>query len=329
MQRAGPLEPDLLNDMGYNRYAFPALAVLAGVIITASVIGIGYKRLTHRDAYAEVRLDSAPLRSSAEQIHHGLSFRVAVASMLTPMESISVYQDLSDLLARGFGLPLVMLTRKSYSEINGLIRSGEVDLAFVCSGGFASAPGAMDVIAAPVIAGEAAYHSYIIVPSDSPAGSIEDLAGGRFAFTQPESNTGCWYPVKRIERMGKDPASFFSQVQWTGSHDRSVLAVAHRLADGAAVSSIIFHYMLEKDPALLKSVRIIEWSPSFPSPPVVVRKSMPAAQRELIFEILLNLDRTEEGKEILSAMGIDGFTGAANDDYASLTPPKGDYGARR
>lgn len=297
----------------------PLLIVAA--IIFVGLISAAYFSITYRHVDESVSLASPPLPSRPNPLHRGLTFRVAIAAMLSPVKNFKVYQDLADLLAREFGLPLEIITRDTYAEVNELLRNGEVDVAFVCTGGYASAPDAMDVIAAPVINGRAEYYALIIVPRDSPAQSIEDLRGKSFLFTDPDSNTGCRHPRERLRLIGETSETFFSEIRWTGSHDRSILAVSQRLAQGASVDSLIFDAMLVNDDMLAGLVRILERSHAYPSPPVVVRKTMSIPQRKQLVHILVQLSETAKGRAILKGIGVDGFTPANNSAYQSLEPP--------
>jgi phosphonate transport system substrate-binding protein len=298
------------------------LISVAVVIAFGVLIGATYYALTHRHVDALVRLDQPPSATAHHPLHKALTFRVAVATMLSPIKSYKAYGDLADLLARQYGMPAELVTRKTYAEVNGLLRDGEVDVAFVCSGGFASAPDAMDVIAAPLIDGLPEYHALIIVPSDSAVRSLEDLRGKRFLFMEPDSNTGYWYPLERLKALGETPEGFFGETQWTGSHDHSILAVSQRLAEGASVHSVVFNFMVSADEALARQLRILEKSPPYPSPPVVVRKTMPVPRRKGLVKSLVDLSKTEEGRVILRGIGIDGFVPAENAMYSSIRPPE-------
>ena len=79
------------------------------------------------------------------------------------------------------------IQRKTYDEINELIRKGEVDLAFICTGPYASGREryGFEALATPIVRGEPYYQSYLIVNRDSPFNKFEDLRGRKFAFTDP------------------------------------------------------------------------------------------------------------------------------------------------
>jgi len=304
--------------MGSSRQIIIASAVVLFFCVNVA----GYFAVNHRRAQALVRLDSSPLPSASNSLNKTLSFKVAVSNILAPMKSYNSYQGIANKLAQGLGLPLELVIAKSCSESSELLSKNEVDLAFACAGSPASAPQAMDVIAAGVVDGKPVFHSLIIVPFDSKAMSVSDLKGQSFLFTDPDSLSGYWYVEKRLVELGEDPKTFFGQVKWSESHDHSILAISQNMAQGASVSSVVYNLMLKKDRSLRDRVRIIEESPPLPSPPVVVRKNMPVKERNLVRNILFHLAETDEGRETLSEIGIEGFVPASNDFYTTLKPPE-------
>lgn len=285
-----------------------------------SILGAGYALMFHRRVDARISLESDPLPSRPSALHHELSFKVAVASMLSPARSYATYVELADRLAHSAGLPLEIVSRDSYAEVNELLRKSEVDLAFVCTGGFASAPDSMEVIASTVIKGKTEFQALIIVPADSDANSFADLSGRSFVFTQPDSLTGHWYPRARVNVLGATLESYFGEVRFTGTHDRSIIAVSQGMAGGGSVSSVIYDTMTSEDETLASKLRVIERSRPYPSPPVVVRKTMPHSLRKRLVNLLVSLDQTPDGRNTLNKLGIDGFVPASNQDYRHMGP---------
>jgi phosphonate transport system substrate-binding protein len=296
------------------------LAVLAIAMVFIGLSIAAYLTVNYRRADAHVRLDSSPSAAIPGPLQKTMSFKVGVANMVTPIKGYDVYHGIAGKLAEGFGLPLELIAAKTCAEMNNMLLNNELDVAFACAGSPVSARDAMDVIAAGQADGKPVYYALIIVPADSKAGSLSDLKGKNFLYTDPNSNAGYWYAVRRLKDLGQEPKTFFRSVKWTESHDHSVLAVSQHMADGAVVSSMIYNLMLSKDPALASSVRVLEKSGPFPSPPVVVRKDMPVRERNIILGILFNLSGSGQGRQMLSGIGLEGFVPADNSRYLSIKP---------
>lgn len=137
------------------------------------------------------------------------------------------------------------------------------------------------------------------------------------AYTDPESNTGCLVPRAVLIKQGYEPVDFFGKVIFTGSHDRSVQAVASGLVDAAAVDSLVFYPMTEKDPSLLEKVRVVWTSEPFGPPAIVVPTNLDPALKAALRQALFSFHETKEGSEVLSAMGIERFSPPRKADYDS------------
>lgn len=255
--------------------------------------------------------------------------RVAVAAVLSAQSTAETYQPLLDYLSAKLGRPVELVQRRTYGEINQLIEDGEVDVAFVCTGAYVTGRDefGMRLLAAPQVNGATVYYSNLIVPSDSPAQSLADLRGGVFAFTDPMSTTGRMYPTYLVQRLGTTPERFFSRTYFTYSHDEAIRAVAGGLADGAAVDSLVYDSVVRRDPALGAKVRVVDRSPPFGIPPVVVGPSVRPQVAAQVAEILMGMSADPEGRRALEAMQIDGFVPIEDSAYDSVRTLMKEVGA--
>ncbi|MCX9012898.1 MAG: phosphate/phosphite/phosphonate ABC transporter substrate-binding protein [Candidatus Methanoperedens sp.] len=255
------------------------------------------------------------------------AIRVAIASVVSPKESYIYYEEMIRYISKKLGGPVRIVQRRSYQEVNDLIKNREIDFAFVCSGAYidGNSEFGMKLLVAPKVYGRTTYNSYIIVPKNSSYRSFSDLRGKRFAFSDPLSNSGMFYPAYRLSLMNETPESFFgsdekgrSNYFYTYSHDSSIIAVSELLADGAAVDSLVYEYMKETKPEVISKTRIVEVSPPFGIPPVVVSKDVDPYLEERLKDIFLNMDKDEEGRKILSRVMIDRFVNINDNAYNSI-----------
>ncbi len=250
--------------------------------------------------------------------------RVSVAAVISPRGTVESYQPLLDYLSEAIGRPVELVQRRTYEETNWLIETGEVDFAFVCTSAYIAGHEAFDMqlLVAPRVNGRATYQSFLIVPIESAAQTMEDLRGAVFAFTDPMSHTGRVYPTYLVQQLGSTPETFFGRTFFTYNHDDAIRAVASGVADGAAVDSLVFHYAVAREPELAERVRVIHESPEFGIPPVVVRPTQRPQLRAQLEEILLNMHRTPAGQQALASLGVDDFViidDSAYDTVRSLT----------
>ena len=255
---------------------------------------------------------AAAANASAEAVQNPL--RIAVAAMISPEETLGAYQALMDYLATKLRRPVEIKQRRTYQEVNDMLGAGKLDAAILCSGPYVHARRqyGVDLIAVPVINGSPTYRSYIIVPVGSPSAALGDLAGKRFAYTDPLSTSGRLYPVYALLKGGHDPATFFARTFFTYSHDNSIEAVAEGVADGAAVDSLIYEYLKRTNPSLVARTRVIQQSPPLGAQPVgAPRRGDPALKRDLQ-RAFLGLDQDPSARPILQRLGVDRFI--AGDD---------------
>lgn len=246
--------------------------------------------------------------------------KVAVAPMMSPRDTFSSYFQLLHYLGGKLGMDIDFVQRKTHAEVRDLLQSGNIDMAFICSGPYAlaDADAGQDLLAMPVVHGATTYQSYIIVNAASPAHSLADLRGGTFAFTDPDSNTGYLNALYLLHQAGAKPETFFRSTMFTHSHDNSILAVTRGLVDAAAVNSMVWDYYAEKRPAVTAKTRILVKSGAFAMPPVVTSAKVPAEKREAIRNVLLHLHESAQGRAMLQALRIDRFIVPEDAWYASI-----------
>lgn len=210
-------------------------------------------------------------------------------------------------LGRAFGRPVQLVQRTRYQEIVDRLLRGQLHLAWICGYPYVQHRQHLELLAVPCWHGRPLYRSEIIVPVRSKAGELGDLAGTRFAWTDPDSNSGWLYPRDRLRQAGHDPDRFFRRTILTWGHARSVQAVAEGLVDGAAVDSYVRETLLLHSPALAGAVRVIERSPCFGFPPIVAGPALAGAERAVIRAALLRQEEDSSGRALLEDLNLDGF----------------------
>ncbi len=250
--------------------------------------------------------------------------RIAVSAIISPDETMVYYRDMFDYISMNLGVPVKLVQRRTYQEVNDLVRKNSVDAAFVCSLAYIDGKDqfGMELLAVPIVRGEPRYYSYIIVPVDSNIKSLEELKGKTFAYTDPLSNSGKLSPEYMIAQIGENPETFFKLTFFTYSHDKSIQAVAEKMVDGAAVDSLVWDFKNATDPRFTSRTKILSKSPPYGIPPLVVSKDIDPALKEKLRKILLEMHEDKKGKEILNRVMIDRFSEANDSLYDSVREMK-------
>lgn len=249
------------------------------------------------------------------------TLKIGVAAMISPKETNKYYADMVNYIGEKIGKKVEMVQRENYAEMDGLLEKGEVNVAFICSGPYVKnhEKFGVELLVAPQSYGKPFYHAYIIAHKDSDIKSLNDLKGKRFAFTDPKSNTGKLVPTFMVaKKFNTTPEKFFSEVIYTRSHDRSIEAVAKKLVDGASVDSLIYDYAAKKNPVYTSLTKIIEKSPPYGIPPVVVTKRTDPKLKEALRQAFLDMHKDPKGKAILDNIMVDKFIIPKDSDYNSV-----------
>lgn len=241
--------------------------------------------------------------------YNAVPLRVAVAAVISPKGTVESYAPFLEYLERKLNRPVELIQRRTYLEINDLIEHGKVDIAFVCTSAYVQGQAAfgMELLVAPQVNGRTTYNSVLIVPSGSRAQSMADLRGKVFAFTDPISLSGRVYPMYVVQQLGFTPEEFFARTFFTYSHDEAIRAVANKLADGAAVDSLVYEYAVARDPSLAEKIKVIHTSPDFGIPPVVVSPFIRPQVKAELQALFLSMGGDPDAQEALSAIGVDRF----------------------
>lgn len=224
-------------------------------------------------------------------------------------ENLRFLDQWSEYLSVKMGRKVEFVLRRSYQEVMDLLDSGNLEFAWICGYPFVQSrePETIQLLTVPEYRGEPLYHSYIIVPQNSPVKNLSELEGKVFAFSDPDSNSGFLYPLSLLTTQDKNPETFFRQTFFTFNHAETVQAVSEQFADGGAVDSYIWEYLAIVKPEITEKTRIINTSPSFGFPPIVSRVSVNSTTVQKMKTTLENMDDDIAGKALLAQLKLDGF----------------------
>jgi phosphonate transport system substrate-binding protein len=148
------------------------------------------------------------------------------------------YTPFVNYLSRELGIKVNLRIANDYAAVIEGQRAGNIQLAYYGPASFSRArlTGVKtDAFAIDVNAdGSKGYYSVFYVLAKSPYQKLEDMKGKNLGLVDPNSTSGNNMPRFKLNQMGVDPETFFSQVVFTGSHENAVLALAQGTVDVAA-----------------------------------------------------------------------------------------------
>ena len=141
------------------------------------------------------------------------------------------------------------------------------------------------------------YSSVVVVRQDDPAERLADLRGRSCVVNEVDSNSGMNLLRAAIAPLSGG-ARFFEAVMFSGSHRNSVVSVARGVADVAAVDCVTFAHLRSVCPDDVGKVRVLGFTPSSPSLPLV---SSAANDRQTLEAVRRALSEALEDPAVASA----------------------------
>ena len=182
----------------------------------------------------------------------------------TPVEDPAIYAKVWDgfiqHMSEVTGKKVVFFPVQSYAAQYEAMRSGRLHIAGVNTGGNPVAVSCAGLVPFAMMAskdGSFGYEMEIIVPAGSDIKSPADIKGRTMAFTSPTSNSGFKAPSALLKsEFGLEAEKDF-QTTFSGKHDNSVLGIANKDYEVAAVANSVMGRMLDRkviDPASITSI---------------------------------------------------------------------------
>jgi len=190
----------------------------------------------------------------------------------TPVEDPAVYAKVWDGFIKHMsevtGKKVVFFPVQSYAAQYEAMRSGRLHIAGVNTGGNPVAGSCAGFVPFAMMAskdGSFGYEMEIIVPADSPLQAPADLKGKTLAFTSPTSNSGFKAPSAILKSSFGLVADTDFKTSFSGKHDNSILGVANKDYEAAAVANSVLKRMISRNAVDPASIRSIYKSQTFPT----------------------------------------------------------------
>ena len=229
------------------------------------------------------------------------------------------YKPLAEYLSKKTGTKVRLTILSRYGDIIDRFVQRGMDGAFF--GDFTAALAIRKLGVEPIVRplnldGSTHSRGYIIVRRDSGISTVSDMKGKVIAFVDRATVTGYLFALVYFRSHGiNDLNEFFSEYYFTGSHDSSVYAVLDGRADIGCVKDTIYNNLISQDPTIEKELKIITRSPFMPESTLSIRKDLPEQMKERIKEVLLTMDKEEEGRKVLAQLQAKGFIEASVEDF--------------
>ena len=190
----------------------------------------------------------------------------------TPVEDPALYREVwagfLEHLEEVTGKPVQFFPVQSYAAQIEAMRAGRLHVAGISTGPTPLAVNCAGFVPFTIMGaddGKFGYEMEIITHVDSGIESVEDIKGKTLAFTTPTSNSGFKAPSAMLESEFGMVADRDYQTAFSGKHDNSVIGVANRDYDAAAIANEVMQRMFERGVVDPEVIRTVYKSGTFPT----------------------------------------------------------------
>jgi phosphonate transport system substrate-binding protein len=157
--------------------------------------------------------------------------------------------------------------------------------------------GVADAALVSVRFGTPTYNGQIVVRKDSGIRSVSDIKGKTFGRPDPLSTSGWIIPMLTLRAAGVNPDRDLREIVDAGSHDAVIAAVYNGDVDAGATYVDARTRVENTIPDVMEKVVVLEVTPDIPNDGVQFVSSMPEEMRKTIVKALVEIIKTDEGKE--------------------------------
>ncbi len=207
-----------------------------------------------------------------------------VISRYTPRSIIEGYQPLMDYLSEHTPYHFKLRLSRNYLETVRQLTEGEVDFASLGNYTYIKTRGDHNIkcIAMPINTdGSMENYDDIIVPTNSPLHSLEDLKGKSFAFASKQSFSS-WMAIWMLQQAGVKLTDL-SKYENLSYHDLVAEKVLRGDYDAGMVKAVVADQYHDS------GLRVLARSPAIPSVPLVAGAHVDSLELRTVQKALLNL----------------------------------------
>lgn len=248
--------------------------------------------------------DPKPAEKSAEK-----SYVFGVVPQFERRQLYAIWQPVLNDISKRSGVSLHLATTLSVHDFEKEMAAGKFDFVFTNPYHVLKERKEQGYI--PLVRGEAPLKGILIVPKDSPIQSVQDMAGKTLAVPTLNALGASIMIQADLERLYGIKVG----TQDVRTHASVFLNVANNLVDsGGSVQKMLG----EQKPEVRDRVRVIYTTRDMPSHPVAAHPRVPEAVRQNVQKAFLELDKSQEGGEILARVPMHPLVATTMADYVMM-----------
>ena len=215
-------------------------------------------------------------------------------------------------LENKLGMPVELTVGTNYAATGEALRFGRIDVAYLGPVTYVLQSERTQLVpfAKPFHPNVGAvFEAAIIVPADSPAKTLKDLAGSDIAFGDPASTSGTWVPRYELSAAGLQAGRDYN-MRTLGAHDAVALAVANKKVAAGGISRPVYERLLAERKIDAAKVRVLLQSRAIPEYAWTFRAGLDREFQRRVAEAFLTID----DPATLGVFNAERFVAAADAD---------------
>ena len=212
-------------------------------------------------------------------------------------------------IAKEHGAQVESFFYKNPEGLADALLAGKVDLAVFMSDDYARLSKKLDFDLAMTVVrgGKKTERFLILVKSDSPYHNLQDLRNRNLSLAKGDSLGLLYLDVLLLKHKLPAAAKYFSLLNETARPSQAILAVFFGQSDLCVVNEISYDLVSELNPQVKARLRSVGASPEYVLGVGIFRKNMPAEQRKILENALLNIGDSPRGKQVLTLFKTERF----------------------
>lgn len=248
------------------------------------------------------------------------TLEIAIIPSVSSTQQQDKIQRLEDYLNQELNQTVKIKLTKDYETGVNLLVTGQVEVAYLGPLAYIKAKQRNSDLE-PIVAhiekttGRPWYTSVMVVNRQAGINTPADIKGKRFSFVSPSSASGFLFPSAEFKRLGITPDRDFSQVQYSGGHDKNIMALAEGKVDAIAVDKSVYIEALQQNKLPENQYKMIWESDPIPNSPFVISSTLPLELKTKFQRALIN---APEGLVSVGGTTATGYTVVQDEDYEPI-----------
>jgi len=158
------------------------------------------------------------------------------------------------------------------------------------------------------------FRGIFIVRNDSPVKKPEDLKGLVVSYPAPTALAAAMLPQLYLQNHGVDVEKDITN-KYVGTHNSSIMNAYLGEAAAAATWPVAWNAFQKANPKEASQLHVIWQTPQLIQNAVIAQHTVPAAVREKVQSLLVELTQHSEGQQLLAGIDTASFVRASDQDF--------------